>query len=310
MQILVTGGAGYIGSILTERLLAEGHHVVVADNFMYGQWSLGHLIHNPRLKVIRADVRDLSAMKPWIRECEVIMPLAAIVGAPACKKDPIAAHTINLESPLALFKELSAEQWVLMPTTNSAYGTTPAGEITTEKSPLNPLSDYARHKVEVEKALMDRKNSLSFRLATVFGTSPRMRLDLLVNDFTYRAVTDKFLVLFEAHFRRNYVHVQDVASVFMHGLANFEKMRGEIYNVGLSEANLTKRELCEQIQRQAPEFYFTEASMSQDPDKRDYEVSNAKIEATGWKAQVGLEAGIRELIRAYAMLGGDRFGNV
>lgn len=310
MRILVTGGAGYIGSVLVGDLLRAGHDVDVVDNFLYRQWSLAHLVSHPRLRITRADVRDISQLRALAREADALIPLAGIVGAPACARDPEAARSINQDAPLRLFGEISSEQWILMPTTNSAYGSTTKGAVTDENSPLVPLSDYAKQKVAVEQSLMERKNSISFRLATVFGISPRMRLDLLVNDFTYRAVTDRYLVLFEGHFRRNYIHVGDVARVFSHGLQNFMQMRGEIYNVGISEANLTKRELCEKIQLAVPDFHFREAPLGQDPDRRDYEVSNAKLEATGWRPQTSLEQGIRELIRGYSMLSGNRFSNL
>lgn len=308
--ILITGGAGYLGSICTERFLQEGYKVIVLDNFMYGQFSLGHLASNKNLDIIKGDIRDNNVMASIIKKSDLIIPLAAIVGAPACNADPTGAQSINEAAPLNLFKNLSPSQRVIMPTTNSAYGTTPTGTVTDESSPLNPLSDYARQKLIVENALMQRGNSVSFRLATVFGMSPRMRLDLLVNDFTYRAVTDKFIVLFEAHFRRNYLHVRDVAEVFLFAVNHWDKLKGQIFNVGLSSANLTKLELCQKIKTQITDFYFTEAATSSDPDKRDYNISNAKIEATGWLAKYSLEDGIVELVKGYKMIKRHQFGNV
>jgi nucleoside-diphosphate-sugar epimerase len=209
-----------------------------------------------------------------------------------------------------MLKLLSKEQVVLMPTTNSAYGTGDENNFCTENSPLRPISQYAIEKVAVEKELMQHQNAISFRLATVFGMSPRMRIDLLVNDFTYRAVYDRFVVLFESQFKRNYVHVRDVSRAFQHALNNFPKMKGEIYNVGLSEANVSKKELCEHIQKQIPDFTFLDAPVGKDPDQRNYIVSNSKIEATGYKTEFSLERGIGELIKGYQMFRNTRFGNI
>lgn len=302
MKILVTGGAGYIGSILVDELLGLGHHVVVLDNFFYGQTSLNHLCFSPRLSIVVGDVRDRALVRSVLRDCDVIFPLAAYVGAPLCKKEPNAARHVNYDSVQMLLENLSTEQIVIMPTTNSAYGTGGVDGFCDENSELNPISQYALDKVEVEKMLMERGDAISFRLATVFGMSPRMRLDLLVNDFVYRAVNDKAVVLFESHFRRNYIHVRDVARAFIHGLENFHSMRNEIYNVGLSEANLSKRDLCIEIKKYLPEFQILEAPLASDPDKRDYLVSNQKLEETGWRPSVSLEAGISELIKGYAYL--------
>jgi len=209
-----------------------------------------------------------------------------------------------------MLRHLAKSQIVLMPTTNSAYGTGDRNNFCTEESPLRPISQYAKEKVEIEKALMQHPNAISFRLATVFGMSPRMRIDLLVNDFTYRAVHDRFVVLFESSFKRNYVHVRDVSRVFQHALANFDRMKGQIFNVGLTEANVSKRELCEHIQKQVPDFVFLDAPVGKDPDQRNYVVSNAKIEATGFKPVHSLDAGIAELIKGYTMLKNSVYGNV
>ncbi len=206
-----------------------------------------------------------------------------------------------------MMKHVGPQQYLLMPTTNSAYGT---GDFCTEDSPLKPISQYAIEKVKVEAVLMRHPNAISLRLATVFGMSPRMRLDLLVNDFTYRAVNDRFVVLFESSFKRNYIHVRDVARAFMHAIANRERMRGQIYNVGLSDANVSKRELCGIIARHVPAFVFLEAPVGKDPDQRNYIVSNAKIEATGFKPGFSLEKGVQELIKGYAMIRNSRYGNV
>ena len=309
-KILVTGGAGYIGSMLIPELLSQGFHVTAVDNFMFRQSPLGHVMAHPNFDLINGDVRDDRLMKEQIAKADIIIPLAALVGAPLCNKDPFAAETVNLEAPLKMMKMASASQLILMPITNSAYGKGGANNYCDESSPLHPISLYAKHKVEVEKVLMDRENSISFRLATVFGFSPRMRLDLLVNDFTYRAVNDSFIVLFEGHFRRNYIHIRDVVQAFTHGIKNAGTMKSQIYNVGLSEANLTKFELCQQIKKHAPKFVIMEAPIGEDPDKRDYLVSNEKMEKTGWKPKHGLDIGIAELVKGYRMLKNSTYSNV
>ncbi len=309
-NILVTGGAGYLGSTMVPDLLQVGHKVTVLDNFLYKQASLNHVCHHPNFSVVKGDIRVESVIAPLLKKADVIIPLAALVGAPICSQDPVGATTVNHDAILLMLKLLSKDQWVLMPTTNSAYGTGDQNNFCTEESPLNPISQYAKEKVEIEQALMQRENAISFRLATVFGMSPRMRIDLLVNDFTYRAVHDRFVVLFESAFKRNYVHVRDVSRAFQHGIANFETMKGQIYNVGLSDANVSKRELCERIQKQIPDFVFLEAPVGKDPDQRNYIVSNAKIEATGFKPEFSLDAGITELIKGYTMIKNTRYGNV
>ena len=309
-RILVTGGAGYIGAVLVPEMLARGHEVHVIDNFMYGQNSLAGSFMNPRLKVTVADVRDLEQVRPALAEADVIIPLAAIVGAPACERDKSAAIASNLEAPLALFDLVSRDQQVVMPTTNSAYGTTPLGEVCTEDAPLNPISLYAQHKVEVEAALLSLPRSTSLRLATVFGMSPRMRLDLLVNDLTNRALLDRSVVLFEADFVRNYVHVRDVARVVLWAIENPETVAQEVFNVGLSTANLSKRDLCLAIQRHVPGFVFAEASIGKDPDQRNYIVSNAKIEAAGFVFETDLDRGLEELVKGLPTMRSRRFTNV
>ena len=310
MKILVTGGAGYLGSILVPDLLAAGHEVTVLDNFMFRQGSLNHVCHHPKFNVVKGDIRIESILLPLLKKADAVIPLAALVGAPLCNQDPVGATTTNREAILMMLKHLSREQRVLMPTTNSAYGTGDKDNFCTEESPLRPISRYAIEKVEVEKHLMQHPNAISFRLATVFGMSPRMRIDLLVNDFTYRAVNDRFVVLFESSFKRNYVHVRDVSRVFQHGLANFDRMKGQIYNVGLSDANVSKRELCEVIARHVPGFVFLEAPVGKDPDQRNYIVSNAKIESTGYKPAHSLDAGVAELVKGYTMIRNTLHGNV
>jgi nucleoside-diphosphate-sugar epimerase len=308
--ILVTGGAGYIGAILVPELLAQGYRVTVLDNFMFRQASLSHLCANPSLDLVRGDIRDLGLMESLLKKHDIVIPLAALVGAPLCDRDPFTAEAVNLKAPLAMLKRLSPSQRLLMPITNSGYGIGESGKLCTEETPLRPVSRYGRHKVAVEKAVLDRGNAITFRLATVFGMSPRMRIDLLVNDFVYRAVTDRAVVLFESHFKRNYLHVRDVARVFVHGLKNFARMRNEPYNVGLSDANLSKRELCERIQRHIPQFVFFEAAVGKDPDQRDYVVSNRKIEQTDFTTTHPLDAGIVELVKGYQMIRNSIYGNI
>ncbi len=309
-KILVTGGAGYVGSTLAGELLAAGHQVTVVDNFMFHQNSLGHLCRYPGFQIVRGDVRSEKIMLPLLKEADVIIPLAALVGAPLCNRDPLAATSTNRDAIVWMAKHLSKQQRVLMPNTNSGYGIGEKAAYCTEDSPLNPISLYGIDKVAAEKAVLEFGNAISFRLVTVFGMSPRMRIDLLVNDFTYRAVTDRFIVLFEGHFRRNFVHVRDVAGAFLHGIEHFEKMKGQAYNVGLSEANVSKRELCERIKKHVPEFVIMEAPVGEDPDKRDYVVSNEKIEKTGFFAKVSLDDGIRELLKGYRMIRNTIYGNV
>ena len=309
-KILVTGGAGYLGSTMIPELLKAGNQVTVLDNFFYHQNSLAHVCHDTNLKVINGDIRLKETMTAAMSEVDIIIPLAAFVGAPLCNKDPVGATTINRDAILMMLELANDDQAILMPTTNSAYGSGNDNNFCDEESELHPITQYAKEKVEIEKALMDRKNSISFRLATVFGMSPRMRIDLLVNDFVYRAVHDKFIVLFESHFKRNYIHIRDVTRVFLHGITNFDSMRGNIFNVGLSEANLSKKELCEAINIHAPDFMFIEAPIGKDPDQRNYIVSNEKIEGTGFKPVHSLDAGIQELIKGYTMIKNTKHGNV
>ena len=309
-NILVTGGAGYLGSTMVPDLLAAGHKVTVLDNFMFKQSSLNHCCYHPNFRVVKGDIRQKDTMLSLMRQADVIIPLAALVGAPLCASDPIGATTINHDAIELMLKLVSKDQIVLMPTTSSAYGTGDKDNYCSEESPLRPISQYAIEKVEIEKELMQHPNAISFRLATVFGMSPRMRIDLLVNDFTYRAVNDRFVVLFESHFKRNYIHVRDVSRVFQHALKNLDVMKGEIYNVGLSNANVSKKELCEHIQKQVPDFIFIDEKIGKDPDQRNYIVSNEKIELTGFKTEFSLDQGISELIKGYTMIKNSLYGNV
>jgi nucleoside-diphosphate-sugar epimerase len=309
-KVLVTGGAGYIGSVLVPDLLNRGYKVTVVDNFMYKQTSLTTSIRNSNFKLVFGDVRDESLMKEEISKADVLIPLAAIVGAPACDKDPVLAKSINRDSILWLIKHLSKDQRIIMPTTNSAYGSGEKDNFCDENSPLKPLSLYAKDKVIVEKALMEFSNSTSFRLATVFGLSPRMRLDLLVNNFVYRAVSDGFIIIFEGHFKRNYIHVLDVVQAFNLALEEHLKFRGEIFNVGLSEANISKLKLCELIKEILPSFTFMEAPLGKDPDQRNYIVSNAKIENLGFRPRVSLKNGLEELTKGLPMFLAKSYTNI
>lgn len=310
MKILVTGAAGYIGSVLVPTLLKQGNEVIAVDNFLYNQSSLLDCAYDKNLNIIRGDARDRDLITGCIKGVDVIFPLACLTGAPICARDPIGARSTNVDAVKMILELRSAGQKVIFPNTNSGYGIGREGVSCTEESPLNPVSLYGRLKVEAEDLILEAGDSIALRLATVFGTSPRMRLDLLVNDFTYRAVTDRFIVLFEAHFKRNFIHIRDVVKAFIHCMENFENMKGQAYNVGLSDANLSKWELCEEIKKQLPDFYFSEAEVGEDPDKRNYIVSNAKIEATGFKPDFSLGDGIVDLIKGYQIIRRNQFSNL
>lgn len=310
MKVLVTGGAGYIGSILVPKLLEKGAEVTVVDNFFYKQSALLDVCFNPKLKIVRGDARDEKLMATLLKGQDFIIPLACLVGAPLCDKFPQEAKAINLDAIKMLLKLRKPKQKIIYPNTNSGYGIGEAGMYCTEESPLRPVSLYGRLKVEAEEAVLRAGNTLTLRLATVFGVSPRMRLDLLVNDFVYRAVNDGYVVLFEADFKRNYIHVRDVASAFIHAIDNFAKMKNQPYNVGLSDANLSKRELCEEIKKQIPRFTYVVEPIGKDPDQRNYIVSNEKIEKTGYKPKVSLASGIAELIKGYQVIKRQEFSNI
>lgn len=310
LKILVTGGAGYLGSILVPELLQLGHKVTVLDNFMFAQSSLLECCQNPNFEIARGDARNESTIKELSRDKDYIIPLAALVGVPLCNRDEIGTISTNRDAIGTLTRILSKDQRIIMPVTNSGYGVGQNGIYCTEETPLNPISTYGKTKVEAEKFVLDRGNGISLRLATVFGMAPRMRLDLLVNDFTYRAVKDRFIVIFEGHFKRNYIHVRDVTKAFIHAIHNFDSMKNEPYNVGLSEANLSKLELCAKIKEHIPEFVYLESEVGKDPDKRDYIVSNDKIEKTGFQPSFSLDKGILELIKGYVILTNSKFSNV
>jgi len=309
-NILVTGAAGYIGSVLTPALLQAGYQVTALDSFLFHQASLLDCCANERFAVIRGDSRDKSTLSRAMTKADVIVPLAAIVGAPACSMDETAAQSTNMDAIKLLLSLRSKQQRIIFPTTNSGYGIGEPGKHCTEETPLRPISLYGVSKVEAERAVLNAGNGITFRLATVFGLSPRMRIDLLVNDFVYRAVMDRAVVVFEGHAKRNFIHVRDVARAFLHALDNFEQMKDQPYNVGLSDANLSKLELCAEIQKALPKFVYTEASVGEDPDKRDYIVSNEKIERMGFKPSFSIQYGIAELIKGYSILRNSIYSNV
>jgi len=301
MKILITGGAGYLGSVLTETLLKEGHSVTVLDSLCYNQLSLSGFFHNPNFKFELGDVRDQPALRYLVETHDAVIPLAAIVGMPACKSNPQAAIDINLNQIKNIIKYSSSHQMIVLPNTNSQYGS--STEIITENSPFKPLSLYAETKCDAEKALLDSGNGIALRLATVFGMSYRMRMDLLVNDLVYKALTDGYLVLFESHFIRNYIHVRDVAKAFSFMLGNYFKgCNNNAFNVGLSEANLNKLQLAEAIKTLVPELVIVQNEFKKDLDQRNYRVSNDKLEALGWKPSFSLDQGIRELVNGYQQI--------
>lgn len=310
VRVLVTGGAGYIGSMIVPKLLEIGYQVSVLDTFASGEAFLASCCADPKFEPHRGDARDMRTLEPLLRDADIIIPLAALVGAPLCARDKIGATTLNRDAIIDLTKRTSKNQRIIYPTTNSGYGIGESNAMCTEQTPLRPISLYGSTKVEAEQAVLENSHGISLRLATVFGMAPRMRLDLLVNDFTWRALNDHAVVLFEAHFRRNYIHIRDVVKAFIHAIDNFDRMCGEPFNVGLSDANLSKAQLCERIAQYVPGFVYLEAPIGEDPDKRDYIVSNEKLEKTGWAPDQSLDAGIQELIKGYTMLRNGRFSNV
>jgi len=311
-RALVTGGLGYLGSILCEHLLDAGFRVRAVDNLLYGQGQQGlfHLCAQPKFDFVKGDVRDESVMRSALKDVDVVVHLAAIVGASACDRDPGMATSVNLDSVKLLNRLRSPQQLVIYPNTNSGYGSTEGTSYCTEETPLLPISLYGKTKCEAEMHLLESKNTITLRLATVFGMAPRMRLDLLVNDFVYRAVNDRAVVLFESHFKRNYIHIRDVVRAFLFVLRRHKDMAGKAFNVGLSDANLSKRELCERIKLQLPKFTFIDAPIGEDPDKRDYIVSNARIEGLGFRPVISLDLGIAELVKGFGYLRNSVHGNI
>jgi len=309
-NILITGGAGYIGSLLTPALLDKNFKVTVIDNLMFDQFTLTDSCGNKNFEFVKADVRNETIIKEHLKGKDIIIPLAALVGAPLCDSNPSDTKTINRDASLMINKLRDKNQLMLFPTTNSGYGVGEEDKLCTEETPLNPISSYGKYKVEVENSVLDSKNGITLRLATVFGASPRMRMDLLVNDFTYQAYKNRSIVLFESHFKRNFIHVKDVCRAFIHAIENFDKMKNEPYNVGLSTANLSKGELCEKIQDFVPSFEIYFSEHGKDPDKRNYIVSNDKLESTGFIPKYDLDYGIPELLKLYSLMKNYTHGNV
>jgi len=299
-KVLITGGAGYLGSVLTEVLLNKGYQVTVLDNLIYKQTSVTPFSYNKNFNFILGDVTDNSTLKPLVESHDIIIPLAAIVGMPACKAQPELTVKINYEQVKNITKWVTKDQMVMIPNTNSQYGS--STEIITEDSPFKPLSLYAETKCDAEKAVLDSGNGIALRLATVFGTSYRMRTDLLVNDFVYKAINDGYLVLFESHFIRNYIHIRDIANTFLFMIENYQECNNNAFNVGLTEANCTKLELANTIQKYVPDLVIVENNFKQDFDQRNYMVSNAKLESKGWNPEFSLEDGIQELVMGYQLI--------
>lgn len=308
-KILVTGGAGYIGSVLTPLLLREGHEVTVLDNFLYRQASLIDCCASGAFHILRGDCRDEDLVRRALGGQEIVIPLAAIVGFPACDNDKTAAKTINQDAVEMLLRLKAPEQKVIFPCTNSGYGLGQGQTYCTEASPINPITLYGRTKMAAEAAVLASGNAVAFRFATLFGASPRMRTDLLVNDFVYRAVFDRTLVVFEGTFMRNYLHVRDAANAFLFAIEHFDEMKGQTFNCGLSDANLSKLELCAKIKEHVPSFVYLQAPVGEDPDKRNYLISNEKIERLGYRPQYSLDFGIEELLKVYAILKKSSYGN-
>ncbi|HLD57954.1 MAG TPA: SDR family oxidoreductase [archaeon] len=314
MKILVTGGAGYIGSVLCETLLAKGYEVTVLDNLMYNQNSLFHLLHNTNFNFVYGNVNNEKLLKDIVPKFDFILPLAAIVGANASEFDPYLTKRVNHEAIALLNKIRTKKQKIIFPTTNSGYGTKSGDVYCTEETPLEPISLYGETKVAAERELLSSGNAITLRFATCFGFSTRMRRDLLVNDFVYKALRDGYIVLFEKHFKRNFLHVRDAARCFIHCIENFDKMNGQPYNVGLEDANLSKEELANKVKEVVKkvlgkEFHVIHSDIGKDPDKRNYIISNEKITKTGFKCNHSLEGGIKELIKGYTIMYDKHYTN-
>jgi nucleoside-diphosphate-sugar epimerase len=310
VRVVVTGAAGYLGSILCEHLLDAGHSVSAVDNLMYNQQSLNHLCAHPQFEFQRGDVRNETLVRSIIKDADVIIPLAAIVGAGACDLDPWSARAVNLDAVKLINRLRSPQQLIVLPNTNSGYGTKSGSQFCTEDSPLEPITLYGRTKVDAELDVLNSPNTITLRLATVFGMSPRMRLDLLVNNFVYAALSLGEICIFEKDFKRNYVHVRDVADCMLHCIANSRQMIGKAYNVGLDAANLSKEELALKVKDYVPNFYIHFAEFGSDPDKRNYIVSNQRLREAGFEAKRTIDDGIRELLKGYRMLPKSAMKNV
>ncbi|RMD88216.1 MAG: NAD(P)-dependent oxidoreductase [Candidatus Dadabacteria bacterium] len=309
-RILVTGGCGYIGSILCEHLLDAGYAVTVLDSLIFGQKPHFHLCADPNYDFVFGDVRDKELVSRLVSQADIIIPLAALVGAPLCDQDPWLAKSVNFEAIKLINSLRSQDQFLVYPMTNSGYGTHSGEEFCTEETPLEPISLYGITKVDGEKEVLGKGNAVSLRLATVFGLSPRMRVDLLVNFFTYKAVKEKALVLFEKDFKRNFVHVRDVADCMIHCIRHRNEMKGLPYNVGLDSANMSKEELALKIKEYVPDLYIHYAEIGTDPDKRNYIVSNQRLREAGFEARRSIDDGIKELIKGYRMLRRGELTNI
>ena len=299
-KILITGGAGYLGSVFTRNLL-KNHEVIVYDNLMYNQTSLVDLSNNPNFTFHYGDVREWDKLKYLVEQVDIVIPLAALVGFPLCEKDKDLATSINTTQIRNIVDVLSDDQMILYPNTNSGYGTRGDGMVD-ETNELTPISHYGQTKCEAEDYIINESNGISFRLATVFGVSSRMRTDLLVNDFVYKLLTDRYITLFEHKFVRNFIHIQDVSRAFEYMIDNYYTFNNEIFNLGLSDENITKKQLVEKIQSHIPDTSVNYSDYYVDPDKRDYIVSNEKIKEAGWKPIFTLDDGIKELIQSYKMI--------
>jgi nucleoside-diphosphate-sugar epimerase len=300
-SVLITGGAGYIGSVLTTNLINLGYQVTVLDKLNYNKNSLSHLFSNKNFNLIIGDVTDKKLLKRIIIKKDIIIPLAGLVGAPLCDKFPKLAKRVNYDSILNLIKILKKRQKIIFPNTNSGYGIGKKNKFCNEESPLNPISLYGILKMKAESEVLKFGNCVVFRLATVFGFSYRMRTDLMVNNFIYSGLKNKKLNIFEPQFRRNFIHVKDVVNAFIFAIENFKKMRGNVYNLGLSTANLTKLQLAKEIKKNIKELKIYRNFKKSDPDKRDYFVSNRKIERLGFRTKFSLQDGIMELIKVFRL---------
>lgn len=300
MRVLVTGGAGYIGSILVPVLLGAGHHVRVLDSLRKGGLGLLPYMTNPSLELMRADIRDADAVREALRDADVIMHLAAIVGYPACRKDPWLARETNVEGTLNIIRHRSPDQLVVFPSSLSNYGTETGGVCTEDMDP-KPVTLYGHTKLEAEKRLLEAGNVIVFRPATAFGLSPQMRLDLLFNEFVYKALKEQYLVVYEPHFMRAFVHVRDFARALLFALENNGRMIDQVYNLGSESLNLTKGELAQRI-RQKIEFVLHISEVGEDPDKRNYTVAFSKLRSLGFEVEVDVDQGIEELMRGLQVI--------
>ena len=298
-KILITGGAGYIGSMLATKLVQLGYEITVVDLMKYEKNSLSHLVFFDNFNLIKHDVTDEKFIKKIINKFDYIIPLAALVGAPLCEKNKNKTIKTNVETIKILLRNITKKQRIIYPTTNSGYGVGLKNKHCDETSPLNPISLYGVTKLKAEELVMTHRNSIAFRLATVFGVSYRMRTDLLVNNFVERAIKKKLLEIFEPNFRRNYIHIRDVVQAIVYAIENFNKLKGNIFNLGLSSANLTKINLAKKIKKYYKPVKIKIIKNRSDPDKRDYFVSNRKIEKNGFKATISLDKGIKELIKLF-----------